>query len=100
MVSPIELAFCISLVKRGIDTVERVRELIAVSSDQEAELRRILAPEVVARVLSDRSEILRAFNRAIAEIERPRNTKPRRLSADVRFRETHFSRAGSASRAL
>jgi hypothetical protein len=61
MVSPVEIAFCLSLIARGVETVERVRQLISVSRSEEARLREFLDPLEVARALAARREFLAEF---------------------------------------
>jgi hypothetical protein len=84
MVSPVEIAFCLSLVKRGVETVARTRELISVSRSEEETLRQFLEPIEVARALAARRAFLSAFNREIETLERSRNTERRRPRRNVR----------------
>lgn len=100
MVSPVEIAFCLNLVKRGVETVERVRELISVSPAEEKRLREFLEAAVVESALADRRAVLREFERSISAIERGRNVKPRRLSRNVRISRVQHSKPGAASRSL
>jgi hypothetical protein len=100
MVSPIEVAFCVGLVTRGVDTLPRVRALIGVSEAEEMELRKFLDLAVVERLLVDRREISRAFEHAIKEIERSRNKKQRRLSRNVRKCPLREAKANSVSCSL
>jgi hypothetical protein len=80
-----EAKICIGLVKRGVDTVERVRRLIAVSEKEETELRNILLqPGFAAHFVHERREVLFHFDRFIAQIEHTRPPKSRRLSRNVR----------------
>jgi hypothetical protein len=98
MVSPVEIAFCLNLVKRGVETVERTRELISVSRSEEVTLRQFLEPLEVARVLTARREFLAAFNREIEMLERSRNTERRRQRRNVR--KCPFSEAKARSVSL
>lgn len=100
MVNAIELAFCLSLVARGIDSVARVRELISVSPTEEKRLREFVEAVVVETVLADRRAILKEFERAIAEIERGRSTERRRLARNVRKCPHPAGRVSSISLAV
>ena len=96
----IELAFCISMIARGVETVERVRELISVSPAEEKRLREFLEAAVVESALADRRAVLREFERSISAIERGRNTERRRLARNVRKCPHPAGRVSSISRSL
>lgn len=95
-----EAKFCVSMVQHGIDTVERVRSLIAVSQTEENELRKMFEAYRVRQILDYRRAILRHFERQIKGIGRPRRAKSRRLSRNVRKCPLPAVRSNSVSLAL
>jgi len=55
------------LVKRGADSAERLRDLIAISATDEHELRKILHPGLVRHHLRYRAEILKRFEALVGQ---------------------------------
>jgi hypothetical protein len=71
----------VRLVRRGVDSPERLRELIAISATDEAELRKLFHPNLVRHHLRYRARVLHFFD---AELANP-HAAPRSQRRTGRF---------------
>ena len=63
----VEAETLVGLVRRGVDSPERLRELIAISATDEAELRKIFHPNLVRYHVRYRAQVLYFFDAKLAD---------------------------------